>query len=153
MKFLHRANYECSLLVFLIKSIYSTDEECGKTPDLCLVALKYLQQFASMLRSMYQMPACPLFSSARRLQSCDDPKLIDTSRVSSDIELTIEITLRSLDRPVKILHVWYLLIDDLSSAIESCPKRHQIEAMEMLFEMLSSLREIPGLLGISFNMI
>jgi len=93
---------------------------------------------------MYQMPACPMFSSARKLQSCTEPKLIDTSHLSQKVELKIEVTLEMLDRPVKILHVWFLLIDELTLAIETCHKKHKISAMEMLFNMFKSLVEIPG---------
>jgi brefeldin A-inhibited guanine nucleotide-exchange protein 3 len=143
--YLNLVYLELEIKLIIIKNNFSGDLSDTESPDLCLISLKYLHQFASMLRSMYQMPACPMFSSARRLQSCTDPKLIDTSRFSTNPELKIEVTLEELDRPVKILHVWFLLIDELTLAIETCHKKHKISAMEMLFNMFKSLNEIPGI--------
>lgn len=34
--------------------------------ELCIAALKYLHQCSSMLGSMYNMPACPVFHTAQR---------------------------------------------------------------------------------------
>lgn len=144
------AAVDCLLcLLRLIKGpptvINSTNNDESESPDLCLISLKYLHQFSSMLRSMFQMPACPMFSSARKLQSCSQTKLIDTSHLSQKIEFQIEVKLEMLDRPhVKILHVWFLLIDELTQAIETCHIKHRLSAMEMLFNMFKSLIEIPG---------
>lgn len=34
--------------------------------DLCLPALRYLQQCCAILASMWNMPACPIFTGAQR---------------------------------------------------------------------------------------
>ncbi|CAG2179622.1 unnamed protein product, partial [Oppiella nova] len=123
------------------------DESNGKesAPDLCLISLKYLHQFSSMLRSMYRMPACPLFSAHKLRHTTrviDTSHLIDTGAVG-DRELPIVITLEQMDRPNKILHIWFLLIDEFLQSVQKCDQKHCTTAIEMVFQWLNDLIEIP----------
>lgn len=95
---------------------YSSPAECSEGPDLCLVSLQYLHQFESLLRSMYQMPSCPLFTSNRKIQLRFLPRIINFSDFGLPIDLKAPTTLADLDRPVKVLHVWFLLIEGLNEA-------------------------------------
>ena len=62
-------------LIFVaeFESVGDCDSDSGSelTPaplgeDLCLPALKYLQQCCSLLSTMWSMPACPVFNGASR---------------------------------------------------------------------------------------
>ena len=128
----------------------SSDETngCTEYPDLCLISLKYLDQFSSMLRSMYQMPGCPLFSNNRLLRStCPDSKLIDISHLPEVKPLEIEVSLERLDRSVRILRVWFLLVEEFTQAIEKCEQKHRKTAIEILFNWFKSFFDIPGISG------
>ncbi|RWS16722.1 brefeldin A-inhibited guanine nucleotide-exchange protein 3-like protein [Dinothrombium tinctorium] len=113
--------------------------------DLCLLALKYLHQFESMLRSMYKMPACPMFSCNRSITTCSEPKTIDMPAFcEKELHLNVPSLLSDIDRAVKILHVWYLLLDGLTNSITTCPLQHQTKTMEMSLSLLGTLRQNPG---------
>ncbi|RWS30637.1 brefeldin A-inhibited guanine nucleotide-exchange protein 3-like protein, partial [Leptotrombidium deliense] len=113
--------------------------------DLCLVSLKYLHQFESLLRSMYKMPACPMFSCNRSISTCSEPKIIDIPLFfNNELKFKVPLLLYDIDRAVKILHVWYLLLDGLMNSITTCPHQHQTKAIEMSLSMLGTLRLIPG---------
>ncbi|XP_075751302.1 brefeldin A-inhibited guanine nucleotide-exchange protein 3 isoform X2 [Rhipicephalus microplus] len=45
--------------------------------NLCQAALRYLERCAQMLSSMYLMPACPVFHSARRIKFNSEPNCVD----------------------------------------------------------------------------
>lgn len=45
--------------------------------NLCQAALRYLERCAHMLSSMYLMPACPVFHSARRIKFNSEPNCVD----------------------------------------------------------------------------
>ncbi|XP_077488435.1 brefeldin A-inhibited guanine nucleotide-exchange protein 3 isoform X2 [Amblyomma americanum] len=60
------------------------DAEAGLAQDveviplnLCQAALRYLERCAHMLSSMYLMPACPVFHSARRINFNSEPNFVD----------------------------------------------------------------------------
>lgn len=54
------------------------------------------------------------------------------------------VNLDELDNPTGILHVWYLVLEGLASAIAVCPKSYQPQTLEMLFELLRSAASVPG---------
>ncbi|CAG2100991.1 unnamed protein product [Medioppia subpectinata] len=123
----------------------SINDETPKSLDLCLISLKYLHQFSSMLRSMYEMPACPLFSSHKLSHTI---RIIDTTHLMSKTgvapHLPIVITLDRMDKPNKILNIWFLLIDEYLRSINKCNPKHVNTAVEMLFQWLNCLIEIPA---------
>lgn len=55
------------------------------------------------------------------------------------------LTLHDLDNHTGILHVWFLMLEGLSGAISACPKSYQPQTMEMLFELLRSASQVPGM--------
>ena len=54
-------------------------------------------------------------------------------------------TLESMDNSSGILHVWFLLIDGLAGSVASCPKAYQPDTLDMLFQILRSTADVPGL--------
>jgi len=42
------------------------DSDTNPSLELCIAALKFLTRCASILASMYSMPACPMFHTAHR---------------------------------------------------------------------------------------
>ncbi|XP_043279234.1 brefeldin A-inhibited guanine nucleotide-exchange protein 3 isoform X2 [Venturia canescens] len=136
---------------------------------LCLESLKYLLNCSDILSSMYQMPGCPIFHSAQRIQVSTIPQYVDpvipnseftrfdknsdsiqevVADVSYDalsrVEKAQTITLQSMDKPSGILRVWYLLIEGLASATMICPKRYQPHTLETLFHLLRDILNVPG---------
>ncbi|KAL8575366.1 hypothetical protein ACOMHN_048659 [Nucella lapillus] len=53
-------------------------------------------------------------------------------------------TLESLDRRSGVLHVWYLLLDGLATAISSCPRSFQPQTLTTLFTLLRDTAAVPG---------
>ena len=43
-----------------------------------------------------------------------------------------------------ILRVWFLLLEGLTSAIATCPRRFQAQTIDLLFEILRSISTVPG---------
>ncbi|XP_022237175.1 brefeldin A-inhibited guanine nucleotide-exchange protein 3-like isoform X2 [Limulus polyphemus] len=138
--------------------------------NLCLAALKYLERCAEILAFMYQMPACPIFSSAHRIKFNTEPTFVDpvipnmkvihfesknetdtdvkkTYAVEEEVELIKpeeSVSLKKLDQATGILHVWFLLLEGLAGAVATCPRRYQPHTMETLFTMLQNLHKVPG---------
>ena len=114
--------------------------------DLCLLSLKYLNQFESMLRSMYLMPNCPLFTCAQQKCCVKELKVIEVPLMLKNLNfnLTVSVHLADFDKPAKILHIWFLLIEGLFNSITYCPKLRQAKSIEMCMAILGGLRNIPG---------
>lgn len=53
-------------------------------------------------------------------------------------------SLDQLDKRTGLLHVWFLLLDGLSSAVWACPKPYQPAALDTLFCLLRSTVQCPG---------
>ncbi|KAK7108439.1 hypothetical protein V1264_016181 [Littorina saxatilis] len=53
-------------------------------------------------------------------------------------------TLADLDKGSGVLHVWYLLLDGLATAISSCPKSFQPQTLTTLFQLLRETAVVPG---------
>ncbi|XP_061176274.1 brefeldin A-inhibited guanine nucleotide-exchange protein 3-like [Saccostrea echinata] len=53
-------------------------------------------------------------------------------------------SLDAIDNSTGILHVLFLLLEGLASAVSSCPKSYQPETLEMLFELLKATADVPG---------
>lgn len=53
-------------------------------------------------------------------------------------------SLDTVDNSTGILHVWFLLLEGLASAVSSCPKSYQPETLEMFFELLKATSDVPG---------
>jgi hypothetical protein len=61
---------------YFILQDYPNDTE-NRRMKLCLESLKYLLNCSNILASMYRMPACPIFHSARRIQKSCLPQYVD----------------------------------------------------------------------------
>ncbi|XP_067003777.2 brefeldin A-inhibited guanine nucleotide-exchange protein 3 [Anabrus simplex] len=142
-----------------------TELDNNPSLELCMAALGYLQKCAVILASMYNMPACPIFHSAHRIQLNASPQVVDP--VIPNVEVTqfdsdltspsngqsyrllstcgSEIaTLDSMDRPSGVLRVWFVLLEGLASATMTCPRRFQPHALDTLFQLLRDLLHTPG---------
>ena len=53
-------------------------------------------------------------------------------------------TLGELDKGSGVLHVWYLLLDGLATAISSCPRSFQPQTLTTLFQLLRDTANAPG---------
>ncbi|KAI1298409.1 Brefeldin A-inhibited guanine nucleotide-exchange protein 3 [Halotydeus destructor] len=110
--------------------------------DECIVALNYLNQFHTLLKSMYTMPCCPMFSSTRRITARTEPKVVQVAETySGHFKLAIETELNDFDKPSKILQVWFIMLDGLSNSILNCPKCHQLRTIEMVTSLMENLTE------------
>ncbi|CAM1291637.1 KIAA1244 (predicted) [Pycnogonum litorale] len=136
----------------------------GQYLDMCVSALNYLYQCSSILASMYNMPACPVFHAANRINVDMIPYFVDTvlpnmefvyfdnqAREPHIIHLMKEsvkpsntVTLASLDNHSNICHVWFLLLEGLAGAVATCPRKYQSHTMETLFLLLKEILEVPG---------
>ncbi|XP_076076319.1 brefeldin A-inhibited guanine nucleotide-exchange protein 3-like isoform X2 [Mytilus galloprovincialis] len=73
------------------------------------------------------------------------PVNVQKSRKDSrNSEIRVGESLESLDNESGILHVWFLMIDGLAGSVACCPKTYQPETLDMLFDLLRSLHDIPG---------
>ncbi|RZF38153.1 hypothetical protein LSTR_LSTR005514 [Laodelphax striatellus] len=133
--------------------------------DLCKAALQYLNQCSTILSSMYDMPACPVFHVVHRMkvlapaQRVDpivpnmelikfgpDTEYIGTNDVSyCQLSVSGEVDcLESMDKPSGVLRVWTLLLDGLASATTACPRNCQPHALDTLFTLLRNVFQYPG---------
>lgn len=143
--------------------------EEGGDIDLCMEALKLLQNCATILSMMYYMPKCPTFNTSHRMNIDTDPQLVDA--IIPNIEIVnlnqevIEqmsyrilctkgdmeccqkkgITLSGMDKPSGVLKIWYILVEGLSSATIVSAQRNQPCIMETLFKVLRDLIVNPGI--------
>ncbi|XP_064629621.1 brefeldin A-inhibited guanine nucleotide-exchange protein 3-like isoform X3 [Lineus longissimus] len=53
-------------------------------------------------------------------------------------------TLGEMDNHTGILHVWFLLLEGMATAVSTCPKTYQPQTLEMLFDLLRSSANTPG---------
>uniref|UniRef100_T1J3I1 SEC7 domain-containing protein n=1 Tax=Strigamia maritima TaxID=126957 RepID=T1J3I1_STRMM len=152
----------------------ASEEVIGQNPnvhDLCLASLKYIHRCATILSSMFAMPACPIFFAANRIKLNTVPQMVDPvipnliliqmdpEQVSSPTHLSLvsleatevlmrleqaEITLDSMDAPSGILHVWFLLLEGLAATVSTCERKYQPYTMESFFVHLRGLYDSPG---------
>ncbi|KAK7480747.1 hypothetical protein BaRGS_00028008 [Batillaria attramentaria] len=54
------------------------------------------------------------------------------------------LTLAELDNGSGVLHVWYLLLDGLATAIASCPRSFQPQTLTTMFQLLRDTSDVPG---------
>ncbi|XP_033635429.1 brefeldin A-inhibited guanine nucleotide-exchange protein 3-like isoform X2 [Asterias rubens] len=133
-------------------------ESHAKTLDLCFPALNYLHRCHKILASIYTMPACPIFRGAQSIKLGaqevvpDDP-LTPTfqsggqafRRASSkDEDLFEPVMAEQVDDATGISRVWFLLLEGLAGAVSTCPRQHQPQTLELLFELLRSVLSVPG---------
>lgn len=137
--------------------------------DLCKECLKLLQNCASLLSVMYNMPKCPTFNLTHRISIDTDPQLVDPVIQNADIvifnqditnQLNYQIlstkiemekcekenvTLQAMDKPSGVLKIWYILLEGLSSASIISAVRNQPYILDTLFKLLRDLSDNPGI--------
>ncbi|XP_063243212.1 brefeldin A-inhibited guanine nucleotide-exchange protein 3 [Bacillus rossius redtenbacheri] len=144
-------------------------EVCDAEPDpsleLCVAALKFLRKCSEILATMYDMPACPMFHTAHRIQLNNTPQFVDpvipnlelahfgeengaagqsfSYRVLSTAGGQVA-SLDAMDRPSGVLRVWFLLLEGLASATMTSPRRYQPHTLNTLFQLLRELLQVPG---------
>ncbi|CAB1338415.1 unnamed protein product [Coregonus sp. 'balchen'] len=107
--------------------------------DLCLPALDYLRKCSQLLAKIYKMPSKPVFLGAR-LASL--PMRAQEKSVSS--EDGMDCVLAEFDDDTGLIQVWILLLEQLTAAVSNCPRQHQPPTLELLFELLRELTNLPG---------
>ncbi|GFN83267.1 Brefeldin a-inhibited guanine nucleotide-exchange protein 3-like [Plakobranchus ocellatus] len=60
------------------------------------------------------------------------------------VQTTCYKTLDEMDNQSGVLHVWFLLLDGLVSAVNRCPKAVQSHALNTLIDLLKSAASVPG---------
>lgn len=155
----------CLLTHVRCTDISSMEEIEDSKTHIGLEALKYLETCASILASMYNMPKCPVFNYAHRIQEENIPQTVDPTiptivqnaqyfeTASDEVEQSykllatsseVSVTIADMDNPSGILRVWFLMLEGLASATIICPKSLQPEALETLFKLLRNLMNVPG---------
>lgn len=148
-------------------------ENCTKTltigpVDFCLECLKMLQNCATILSMMYNMPKCPSFNINHRMNIETEPQLVDPVIPNIDVvdfnqdvgdqlsyrilatKVDVEncenenITLPKMDRSCGILKIWYILLEGLSSAIIIAAEKNQPYIIESFFKLIKDLIVNPG---------
>uniref|UniRef100_A0A674CKW5 ARFGEF family member 3 n=1 Tax=Salmo trutta TaxID=8032 RepID=A0A674CKW5_SALTR len=107
--------------------------------DLCLPALDYLRKCSQLLAKIYKMPSKPVFLGAR-LASL--PMRAQERSVSS--EDGMDCVLAEFDDDTGLIQVWILLLEQLTGVVSNCPWEHQPPTLELLFELLRELTNLPG---------
>ncbi|XP_010887041.2 brefeldin A-inhibited guanine nucleotide-exchange protein 3 isoform X3 [Esox lucius] len=107
--------------------------------DLCLPALDYLRKCSQLLAKIYKMPSKPVFLGAR-LASL--PMRAQERSVSS--EDGMDCVLAEFDDDTGLIQVWILLLEQLTAAVSNCPRQHQPPTLELLFELLREVTNLPG---------
>lgn len=136
--------------------------------DLCLESLKLLQNCATILSMMYNMPKCPTFNLTHRINIDTEPQLVDPIIQNSDVVYfdqegydqisykilsmkndmenceTENIILTKMDKQSGVLRIWYILIEGLCSATVISAQKNQPYIVETLFSLLKDLIANPG---------
>lgn len=136
--------------------------------NLCIECLKLLQNCATILSMMYNMPKCPPFNTTHRVNIDTEPQIVDP--VIQNVEVVTfnqdqyeqisykilnmkqdmencereGITLGGMDKTSGVLKIWYVLLEGLSSAIIISPQRNQPYIIEVFFKLLKDLIINPG---------
>lgn len=118
---------------------------------------------------MYLMSECPVFQGAQRIKILQSHAVVDAIIPDIDIKSFDSSTETLPDFPYSykslqttddnttsyskfllkdkfrgLIRVWYLLLDGLTSAVMNCPREHQSEAVDTLFQILSTLQDDTG---------
>ncbi len=117
--------------------------------DLCIPALNALSSISKRLASVYLQPSSAIFHGSYSIVLVDlsqahdkvwDDNWSNTSGSSgSDNELkAFSSTAKSITAidDTGILRVWFLLLEGLTSAVGTCPRKFQPQTIDALFEIL-----------------
>lgn len=93
-------------------------------------------------RSELSTPANLL--SKQNVESHQVPANVKVTKIMNDHMASFP-TLETIDNESGILHVWFLMIDGLAFSVACCPKTYQPETLDMLFDLLKSIHDVPGI--------
>ena len=130
-------------------------DDNAKMLDLCFPALNYLHRCHKILASIYTMPACPIFRGAQSIKLGSREGVADVPMTptfhpfcrssSKEEECLFEpVTAEQVDDVTGVSRVWFLLLEGLAGAVSTCPRQHQPQTLELLFELLRSVLAVPG---------
>ncbi len=71
----------------------------------------------------------------------------NTSQNAPEDDLFAPVAIETVDDESGIIRVWFLLLEGLTGAVSMCPKQHQPQTLELLFELLRSVLSVPGKLN------
>lgn len=63
----------------------------------------------------------------------------------SDATLLDDRTLESFNDRSYVLHVWFMIVEGLTSAVTACPRRYQPKTLETVFEIVREAAKVPGM--------
>ena len=135
----------------------SVGSENNPNHELCIPALQALSQISKRLASVYIQPASTIFHAAHSIilvdltqthdKVWDDNWSNNSGSSTSDSELKLSSStaksIMAID-DTGILRVWFLLLEGLTSAVNTCPRRFQAQTIDCLFEILRSIATVPG---------
>ncbi|CAB1313249.1 unnamed protein product [Coregonus sp. 'balchen'] len=116
--------------------------------ELCLPALDYLRKCSQVgkpgpwatlaISNGCHTKMSPLIRRASR----NLPMRAQERSVSS--EDGMDCVLAEFDDDTGLIQVWILLLEQLTAAVSNCPRQHQPPTLELLFELLRQLTNLPG---------
>lgn len=124
----------------------------GPYGDMCVSALDLLSKISERLASIYVKPANVIFHGSHSVKmddsSSSSPSLpimskVDTVEDPSTPSSGYASSVTTMDDS-GILRVWYLTLDVLTSTVITCPGKFQLQALDMLFDVLYSISSVPG---------
>ena len=126
----------------------------GPYGDMCVPALELLSKVSKKLSSIYVKPANVIFhgSHAVKLDNSSSPlsspsspimSVADTIKDTSVLAPNYARSITAMDDS-GILRVWYLMLDVLTTTVITCPRKHQLQALDTLFDVLHSVSSVPG---------
>ena len=140
------------------RSVHESETESnfseGPYGDMCVPALELLSKVSQKLASIYVKPANVIFhgSHAVKLDNSSSPlsspsspimSVADTIKDASTLAPNYARSITAMDDS-GILRVWYLMLDVLTTTVITCPRKFQLQALDILFDVLHSVSSIPG---------
>lgn len=102
------------------------------------------------------MPAHPVFRGAQSIKLGGGETPTQTSAPQSPVTVQPEtaekcgsllfehVKVETVDDDSGLIRVWFLLLEGLTGAVSTCPQKYQPPTLELLFEVLNSIIEMPG---------
>lgn len=141
---LHEIDQTASELTTSLENAEAHDSQCAsdEAQD---------SQFASDTSDVFHDRPCESYDVSRDKKaaaSVEDGRSSHTHKKPADCENIKQLyrsqSLDDMDNESGILHVWFLLMDGLVSAINRCPKMVQSSVLTTLIDLLRSAAIVPG---------
>lgn len=124
--------------------------------ELFIVFLKYLQKFSKILRSIYDLPedsfVITLYIQTKKTKLIDLDllrELLVKDSLGVKLELTNQVTLASIGKPISLLQIWCLLFDEYATTIRSSQIRFRSMLLEFYFTLIQTIADMNGNIFVS----